>query len=397
MQAEYASVSELNTSIKKYIDATFNKTIIIKGELSNVKHAEKHFYATLRDNSSCIDICFWYYSQKSDIKFSNGDNVTVHGKISVYVPNGKYSISMSHICKHESVNEQSNIHTKYNDNKMLFDKKGYFRRKLFCPTFIKNIGIITANNCAALHDVLYVLNQNNFAANIYIKPCIVQGQYAENSIIEALQFLKNYKLDIILLTRGGGSFEDLCVFSSPAVIEEIYNRDTYLISAIGHEIDFMLSDFVADVRAPTPSVAAEIISNINKSHIDSFAIFKAEITDHVQHMLNESKKKILSIYDSCVNILASSDSHNILQEERQKMIHYKQLCNDIITANFSTCAQQLNRIQTILNKHNTVANLNEGFAVVTKGYSIIDSSSELKSGQKLKIKFKDGDINVIVL
>ena len=204
-----------------------------------------------------------------------------------------------------------NLHSAYEKLKKQYQSKGYFndeiKKKL--PSNLKNIGIITSPEGAAIQDILFVLNKNKFQGKVFIKRCMVQGNSCAKSIVESIEYLNNFKfqegkskkkLDLIMVTRGGGSFEDLMGYSDSKVIESIYESDIFVMSAVGHEIDFMLSDFIADLRAPTPSIGAEIISKKNKEKLEVFE----DLENYINNNLKDKISNIITSFKSRLDILA---------------------------------------------------------------------------------------------
>lgn len=269
----------------------FKDTIIIKGELHNYSKRNQNIYASLKDKTSSIDIISWNCLED----YENGDEVEIYGKINFYKKTSKINIIISTI-KKLGVGDQFKIYEKL---KLKFQNLGYFNKKKVFPKKIESIGIITSQDGAALQDVLYVLKNGNFNGNIIIKDCMVQGLNAPISIKNAIECLNNEsnKVDVLLITRGGGSLEDLMAFSSEEVVKSIYNSNIYTISAVGHEVDTMLSDFVADLRAPTPSIGAQIIVNeYNKKFLiyNDAELILSKILFELRDRINVIKKKFVT-------------------------------------------------------------------------------------------------------
>ncbi len=396
MDNTFDTVSSLNSVVSDLFSPYYNIVISVTGELSNVKLSNNNLFCNLRDNESSINVMFWGYKYKYDTLFANGDNVKIVGKLSVYIKTGSYNIIASSITKLAIINPVSNVHLQYEQSKKKYDALGYFSNKKSPPSIINNIAIVTAREGAALQDILYVFNKNNFVSNIIIKSCAVQGKHSVSSIIESLQYLYTQKLDTILITRGGGSFEDLIAFSHDDVIEEIHKSPIFTISAVGHEIDFMLSDFVADYRAPTPSIAASYICNINKECYDEFN----NITQIVPYF-NDSLLENIQNKDSVINKLylklSSHDINNVIANDISELKYIKQHILNTLTTKINKNLSTISDLNSKLLTNNIDSNLNNGYSMILKGSNIIDSSNKITSGQKLKIKFKDGYINVVVL
>ena len=251
------SVTDISNLINSKL--IFSDNYKVKGELSGYSKRGGNIYATIKDKDSTIDIISW----NNQNNFENGDEVIISGKINFYKKTTRVNL-IAHSIEKKGLGD---LFKKYLDFKNDFEQRGYFNkdRKKELPTIIDNIGIITSADGAALRDILYVLKENHFRGKIYIKDCMVQGNSAGKLIGDSIKlFNERYKkkIGLLLITRGGGSFEDLFQFSSAEVVNSIYESKIYTISAVGHETDTMLSDYVADYRAPTPSIGAQYISNL---------------------------------------------------------------------------------------------------------------------------------------
>ncbi len=328
------SVSELNILLKDEIKKSFSKKISVVGEISGYKKYGATIYANLKDDISCINLIKF---KASDDNFTNGDLVCATGNVDYYVKNGNINFVCS---KLENVGE-GNIQKQLENLKQKYEKLGYFNNKKVFPKNIKSIGIVTAKDGAALQDILFVLKSNKFDGNIYIKNSPVQGADCPKGICNGIEFFNQYvdknknKIDLIMITRGGGGIDDLMGFSHPDVIEEISKSNIFIMSAVGHEVDNMLSDYVADIRAPTPSIGAELICKacINKDKIiDNYKQNNNLIQHNIKNKLNHvksnmfsiKKKMYMNIYDKNNNILNKLDK--ILNDsvmDRFKNIHYE--------------------------------------------------------------------------
>ena len=330
------SVSELSNEIKTFLSKNVPDKLIVEGEISNLKNSNGNLFFTLKDSDSSISVVSWSYEKYFELdNLSNGDKVQVSGKLVCYSKNGTYSLQIFKLEK-QGV---GNLHTSYENLKKKYQDKGYFSdeiKKKF-PENIKNIGIITSPEGAAIQDILFVLNKNKFQGRVFIKRCMVQGNMCPKSIADSIEYLNQFKftdsnnskekkkkLDLILVTRGGGSFEDLMGYSDPKVIEAIYDSDIFVISAVGHEVDFMLSDFVADLRAPTPSIAAEIISKKQKEKIDNLK----ELEEYINSTI---KNKILTQLSNYINKLelCSAKNKNPIDNLQNKINELESIQNKI--------------------------------------------------------------------
>ena len=297
-----------------------------------------------------------------------------------------------------------NVHNQYELLKQKYNQLGYFNNKKPIPDTIKCIGIITALEGAALQDILYVLKKNNFVGKVIIKGCMVQGNQSISSIIKGIEFLSNneqYKPDLILITRGGGSYEDLIGYSSEDIIEAIHLCPIFTISAVGHEIDFMLSDFVADLRAPTPSIAAEIISQIQNKSLSEFNLIKKNIENDFYQKIDYKLKNMMNDLVLLKNKIADineNNNNNKINNSQNEIDKLKNMLISKINSKLNKLNNEMNDLQFKLGKYDMTKNMDDGYAVIVKGVgTVIDSVTDIKVGQKLKIKMKDGELDVIVI
>lgn len=252
------SVSELTSQIKATLCHTF-LNVSVEGEISNLtNHQSGHSYFTLKDEKSSIK-CVIFKSNKARLKIILQQNlsVKVDGNISVYEQKGEYQI----ICANITQGGIGNLALKYEELKNTLYKKGYFdeKYKKKIPLFPKKIALLTSQSGAVIHDMQMIAKKRWNLVELVLIDTIVQGNEAKNNIANNIKFADKEEFDIIVLARGGGSIEDLWAFNEEIVIEAIFNTKTPIVSAIGHEVDYMLSDFVADLRAPTPSACMELI------------------------------------------------------------------------------------------------------------------------------------------
>jgi exodeoxyribonuclease VII large subunit len=259
------TVSQINSYIKNMFrqDYVLNK-VAVKGEVSNCKyHSSGHLYFTLKDEGGTLSaIMFAGNLKKLSFKISDGMQIVAYGRIDVYERDGKYQLYIDDI-KKDGVGD---LYQRYEELKKQFEEMGYFapEYKRPIPYFSKKIGIVTAETGAAVHDIMNISYRRNPYVSLILYPAQVQGEGAAESIVAGIKTLDEMNLDVIIVGRGGGSIEDLWAFNEAIVAEAIFNAHTPIISAVGHETDFTIADFVADRRAPTPSAAAELaVADIN--------------------------------------------------------------------------------------------------------------------------------------
>jgi len=409
------TVSEISDIIKKTLQDGFkNKTVSVTGEISNVKSSGKHTYLTLKDDNASISVAFW----GSQLDNDHGDNVEITGKIDYYTQQGKVNFIGKGI-KNIGVGA---LHAEYEKIKKNYEQKGYFNNSKPLLTSVKKIGLVTAETGAALKDFEYVLKKNDFSGNVYIYDCIVQGPKCPASVaagikffnsaflanvtvvqndtsistskskkqikddsesdtetdtdtnssdfdpfampgsIKKHRFLKNtdeVEVDIIIVMRGGGSFEDLMGFSDPKVIDAIYNSKKYIISAVGHEIDNMLSDYVANYRAPTPSIAGEVICSINDNNRKKLSNLEHRALELRHTMLQE-----LFRFKNHINLLRSSMIDPTKQIETDITSIFNRATSHIKNK-LNTYRSKILEIREILNSNDVNKILDGGFVLLT--------------------------------
>ncbi len=377
-QEQALTVSELTGLIKDLLNNTFNQVkLCIIGEISNFKPSKNNVFFTLKDEDASISAVMWNYSSRKDKlgDIKDGKKVKVYGGITLFQKSGTYNLN----CHHMELLGVGDLYQQYNALKEKFTKLGYFddtlKKKL--PSNLNTVGIITAADGAALQDFLYVIKKNNFTGKIYIKNCLVQGADCPDAIAEAIQELDEMKLDLIIVARGGGSFEDLFGFSSEQVVEALQSAKTCTMSAIGHEVDFMLSDFVADIRAPTPSIAGELVSSKKEDELD----------------VNEIKSLSDSIRNIVINKIESNQLHlnnyKILLKSPTEVID--RMIQDIELIQ----GKILIAIKDKMSGFNSVLSMSKNIRVIpqiSQDNKQLDSIKQIKKGKKLKITFHDGEV-----
>lgn len=287
------SVSDLTNRIKQTLNSNFTDLNII-GEVSNFRPSSiGHWYFTLKDKDASISVVmFKTNTWKSERTLKDGDQIIISGSLDVYPPRGSYQI----ICSNIKFAGLGNILSQLEERKRLYDKAGWFDakyKKQICK-IPKKLGIVTSITTAALQDVLQVLDRRAPSLDVIIIPAVVQGANAAKTISKAIDIANEYMLcDQLIVTRGGGSIEDLLPFSEDCVLHSILVSEIPIISGVGHEIDWALSDFVADLRAPTPSAAAELASSGIFDAREKNKELKFNLTHSIENKINFFKEKSL--------------------------------------------------------------------------------------------------------
>ena len=382
------TVSELTLNIKCILETKFNSPIKIIGELSSVKNSNNNIYITLKDEKSSISVIFWKHN---NFTFNKGDQVEITCKLSYYTKSGYINLIGQNI-QFVGIGK---LYEEYQQNFKNFENLGYFNNKNPLPNNVSKIGILTAKDGAALQDILYVLNKNNYTGEIYIYNCYVQGIKCPSSIIYGIEYFETENnVDILLLTRGGGSFEDLIGFSDPKVIEKIHSCSCYIMSAVGHEVDNMISDYVSNYRAPTPSIAAEVISTKYNEKI----VYLEEIDNFI----------VQNMYRDLTNIQEKKIYLNTIKEKIPNLTNIIKIKNDDISLIDTECYNILKNILNTLD--NTIMEYkyklknNEHESILNKGYilllnengKIINSENKIKKTQKLKMLITGKELDITI-
>jgi|YNPMSStandDraft_1061717.scaffolds.fasta_scaffold00027_35 exodeoxyribonuclease VII large subunit len=388
------SVNEINSFIQKLIENEILQNISIKGEISNIsKSSTGNIFFSLKDETKSLLKCIIFKYQLSNIKFDfkDGDKVICTGDIKVYKQNSEFNLKVKSIRK-EGIGE---LYQKFLELKDKLEKEGLFdsSKKKKIPKYPFNIGVITAETGAVVNDIVKTLKRRAPFINIYIFPCQVQGNEASTSIANAIKIANNFsetckKIDILVLARGGGSIEDLWPFNEEIVAREIFYSKIPTISAIGHETDFSISDFVADLRASTPTAAAEIISN-------EFTIIK-ELLKESSYTLMKDLLKILNYKKSKIDIFKNIQYMNNLISKKLDNLSYDILIYDQNINNFffkkiDTLKNKLYNYESILNALSPKNVLKRGFTLIKKDNKYITTYKDLNINDNINIEFFDGE------
>lgn len=416
MQNRYLSIGAITRYLKSKFDQDANlQKVYLKGEISNFKaHTSGHFYFSLKDETSKINaIMFRSNASKVSFKPTDGMKVLVSGRVSIYEASGGYQIYVDEM-EEDGV---GNLYEAFEKLKKKLSSEGLFdeKHKVPIPKYPKKVGVVTASTGAAIRDILTTIKRRYPICEVILFPTLVQGEGAKESIVSNIIKAKDYDLDVLIVGRGGGSIEDLWAFNEEIVARAIYESDIPIISAVGHEVDFTISDFVADLRAPTPTAAAELaVPNLSEvvKYIDGLTI-----------RLNESinkKVKFQKLYlDSIKNSFVIKNPMIMFDNKRQKLDLLVDKINNSILKNVDNKKKILAEIKSnyiivnpnllykdfrmkLLNITNKLELLNP-LGILSRGYSItsvLDSSvksiNDVKTGDVIKVRVTDGLIKAEV-
>lgn len=350
MNEKYMTVSQLTNKIKRRIDTDPQlKNIYIKGEISNFKTNNRsgHGYFTLKDKNTQIKgIIFQRVLKNLKFQLEDGMNVLIKGSVEIYSPHGQYQLHANKIIE-DGVGD---LYLAYNQLKEKLNKEGLFNeeKKKDIPKYPKRIGVITATTGAAIRDIITTIQRRCPICEILIFPSLVQGNMAPENIIKQINASENYNLDTLIVGRGGGSIEDLNAFNDENVARAIYNCNTPIISGVGHEIDYTIIDFVADLRAPTPTAAAERAVPELKTVKNEVNNFKLRSKQSINHKVSSEKNNLKNICEK--NILKSPynlvNTHGIrLDDLSYKLNHFLKNITKTKINEFDKVKIQLNYVQ----------------------------------------------------
>ena len=417
MDNKYLTISQLNKYIKYVIDNDSNLSeVFLKGEISNFKaHTRGHFYFTLKDETSRIS-AIMYASNTSKIKFTPADGmkVLVTGKISVFEANGAYQIYVSDMLE----DGIGNLYVAFEQLKAKLAKEGLFdlNKKKTIPKMPERIGVITASTGAAIRDIVSTIQRRFPISEIYLFPSLVQGPNASEDIVKQIDRAKDYNLDTLIVGRGGGSIEDLWPFNEEIVARAIFACPIPTISAVGHEIDFTISDYVADLRAPTPTGAAEMAVPQKKDVLNYIEQLKIRLNKVLINNLTLNKEKLTRVKNSYIftNPIALYESKGMIFDKIVERLKYgitslymlkekdylKVKNTNILQNPYQLLDKKANNYLNLLSKLETLNPLD----TIKRGYTIVRSdgivktkSKEFKKGDILEIEFQDGKIKSSVL
>ncbi len=367
MNDKYLTVTQINKYIKYKMDNDSNLNVVyLKGEISNFKnHSSGHLYFTIKDESSRIlAVMFRGNASKINFKPVDGSKVLVVGRISCYEASGNYQIYVEEMLE----DGVGNLYLEFERLKKKLGDKGYFddMYKKPIPKFPRRIGIITAPTGAAIRDIITTINRRYKLVELYIFPSLVQGENAKDDIVRNLERANNYDLDLIILGRGGGSIEDLWAFNEEVVADAIFKSNTPIISAVGHEIDFTISDFVSDLRAPTPTAAAELSVPNTIDLINYIKQLEIRASKSMENIIDTKKSRL----NSLINSYVLKNPKNMYEIKSQKLDNLVDKLNIYIKRNLN---DKNNKFINILNKLDALNPIN----TIKRGYSITKSKDKV--------------------
>ena len=368
------------------------QSVSVKGEISNLKYHYQsgHIYFTLRDSAASIKaVMFKSYAEKLNFELEDGMNIVVSGAIQFYERDGLCQLYAYDIKREDGVGEGA---LSFEQLKNKLNEEGLFNQKRHLPEIPKSICVVTSETGAAIKDILNVLSRRYPFVKVKLISVLVQGSEAPQSVADGINRAQDTGCDLIIFGRGGGSAEDLSTFNTEIVARAVYASKIPTISAVGHEIDYSISDFVADMRAPTPSAAAEIaVPDVN------------EIINALEIKRNHIKDMVAAKVAGCELQVSNIFSHIELYHPKNKIEANEKNLNEtysLIKKDFgnliSTKELHLKNTVELVNAFNPFKTLERGYSIVFKNNSAVTSVKALKSGDKIKIKLSDGELNASI-
>ena len=411
------TVSKLVFYIKSKLDTDQNlNSVCVTGEISNfyLKESSGHCYFTLKDDKAQIS-CVMFRSNASKLKFepNNGDKVIVCGNVSIFESSGSMQLYVNSM-KQDGLGD---LYLKYEELKKKLDKEGLFAeeaKKELKTKFIEKVAVLVGDKSAAMSDIKTCFNRRWPLANVDYYPVLVQGNDAPKDIINSLITVDSMNYDAIILARGGGSFEDLFCFNDEQLVRCIYDLKTFIITGIGHEQDFTLCDFVADLRAPTPTASVELITNnivdirneVNRLSNSKYLINpkylierKSLLLDFYFQKLNSFSKK-LNNYRSTIDANLYSMSKSLINRINSINISVNQYTNSLNHSIDLKLVENINlvkRYTVLLNAYSKENVLKRGFSLTYKDSRLIKSIKDIKKNDEIDIVLKDGTFKAEVI
>lgn len=385
------SVTELNSMIKDILEGSM-MPVIVKGEISNyIDHSSGHIYFSIKDKDSQLRCTLWRF-KRSALKFKpkNGDSVEITGNIQVYTKGGTFSLNVESI-KPEGAGD---LQKQFEELRNRLQKEGYFdediKKKL--PYLPSKIGIVTAATGAAIKDIINIANRRMPSCKLIIRDTLVQGNNAKKDIADAInEFNKlenELKPDLLIIGRGGGSMEDLWAFNSEIVVKAIFDSSIPIISAVGHEIDFTLSDFASDLRAPTPSAAAEL----SLPQQDELILYIKSLEDRSILNLNKYIEFLKEKLKSLTSHYLFTNPIKIVNENKERINHLNSLLKLHFVESLNYHKHKLNNLKTALNLLNPNSTLKRGYSILRKDGCILNSSKDINIGDEIETILYDGKL-----
>lgn len=389
------TVKQVNSYIKNMFKQDFLlNSVSVKGEISNCKyHTSGHIYFTLKDADAALSvIMFASQAARLSFKLKDGMSVVVSGRVDVFDAAGKYQLYANTV-QHEGIGE---LYQKYEQLKQYYEDMGYFAKeyKRPLPAFTRKLGVVTSKTGAAVQDIMNISRRRNPYIQIVLYPAYVQGEHAKQSVVNGIAKLDKLGLDCIIVGRGGGSIEDLWAFNEPEVVEAVFNASTPIISAVGHETDFTLTDFVADMRASTPSAAAELA-------VTEVAAVENKIFEYERRLKQQMMYSLTAKRDYLERLKLQMEylnPVNQIYDKRQRLMNIEDKLNMLIKRCVADNRNRLRLYASRLEGLSPLKKLDMGYGYIEDSQNDrIVSVSQVSPEDEITVYLKDGSIRSKVI
>lgn len=389
------TVKQVNSYIKNMFKQDFLlNSVSVKGEISNCKyHTSGHIYFTLKDADAALSvIMFASQAARLSFKLKDGMSVVVSGRVDVFDAAGKYQLYANTV-QQEGIGE---LYQKYEQLKQYYEDMGYFAKeyKRQLPAFTRKLGVVTSKTGAAVQDIMNISRRRNPYIQIVLYPAYVQGEHAKQSVVNGIAKLDKLGLDCIIVGRGGGSIEDLWAFNEPEVVEAVFNASTPIISAVGHETDFTLTDFVADMRAPTPSAAAELAVTEVAAVENKIYEYERRLKQQMMYSLSAKRDYLerLKLQMEYLNPV------NQIYDKRQRLMNIEDKLNMLIKRCVADNRNRLCLYASRLEGLSPLKKLDMGYGYIEDSQNDrIISVSQVSPEDEITVYLKDGSIRSKVI
>ena len=382
---EIITVGELNRSAKYLLEDAFTNIAVI-GEISNISRPSSgHIYFTLKDEDGAIGCAMWRsQATKLNFKPEDGDKCILKGQVSLYPATGRYQLMVKSIEQAGS----GNLMHQFEQLKKKLDSEGLFdvSKKLSLPKSPKHIGVITSASTAAFQDILSTIKRRAPSSQISLSPAVVQGDVAAGSLIKALDRIIKFNennpensIDVVIIARGGGSIEDLWCFNNEDLARQIALFPIPTISGVGHEIDFTICDFVSDMRAPTPTASAEIVTEFSFQVFDKLSEIQNNLHRFIRISLKDKLQKIQFLKGNIKNPLL------ILREQSQKIDNYELKLKQNMKLNYSNNKQRFNLAISKFRDKSPAASIQENYSKINNIKELIKRAIKLKVSKNISV------------
>ena len=387
------TVEQVNKYIKNMFAEDFMmRNICIKGEVSNCKyHTSGHIYFTLKDASGTISaVMFAGYRRGLRFQMKEGDKVMVTGSVEVYEGAGKYQIYAREI----ELDGAGNLYLQFEALKRELEEMGMFalEYKKPIPKYVKTVGVVTAPTGAAIQDIRNIATRRNPYVQLILYPALVQGDGAKESIVRGIQALEQLGVDVIIVGRGGGSIEDLWAFNEECVARAIFDCSIPIISAVGHEVDWTIADYVSDMRAPTPSAAAELA-------VFDYMSTKQRLREQMLRMERSMGRNIYMARQRLEHEktkLRLLSPQNRLNENRRRLMDYEEKITDRMTKSWTKKKHELILLANTLDGLSPVKKISSGYAYVEAKGKSIKTITQVQVSDEILVHVTDGEMKAVV-